>query len=116
MLTLNCLRGVWQFTICNNIRFIFGFFENEPIRTDVALQLRTHRLDRSIGNANLRTFSKAALAQLVEHRIRNAGVGCSSHPSGTISFNDLAVVDASKSSLEVDLAQFWHSAWEISYV
>ncbi|MFB0992381.1 MAG: hypothetical protein QMB78_09330, partial [Rhodospirillales bacterium] len=73
MLTLNRLRGVWQFTICNNIRFIFGFFENEPIRTDVALQLRTHRLDRSTGNANLRTFSKAALAQLVEHRIRNAG-------------------------------------------
>jgi hypothetical protein len=26
----------------------------------------------------------AALAQLVEHRIRNAGVGCSNHPSGTI--------------------------------
>jgi hypothetical protein len=26
----------------------------------------------------------AALAQLVEHRIRNAGVGCSSHPGGTI--------------------------------
>jgi hypothetical protein len=32
----------------------------------------------------------AALAQLVEHRIRNAGVGCSSHPGGTISFKDLA--------------------------
>ena len=26
----------------------------------------------------------AALAQLVEHRIRNAEVGCSSHPGGTI--------------------------------
>ena len=26
----------------------------------------------------------AAIAQLVEHRIRNAGVGCSSHPGGTI--------------------------------
>lgn len=26
----------------------------------------------------------AALAQLVEHRIRNAGVGCSNHPGGTI--------------------------------
>jgi hypothetical protein len=26
----------------------------------------------------------AALAQLVEHRIRNAGVRCSSHLSGTI--------------------------------
>ena len=25
----------------------------------------------------------AALAQLVEHLIRNEGVGCSSHPSGT---------------------------------
>jgi hypothetical protein len=29
--------------------------------------------------------SRAALAQLVEHRIRNAGVACSSHASGTIS-------------------------------
>ena len=29
----------------------------------------------------------AALAQLVEHRIRNAGVGCSSHPGGTILFH-----------------------------
>ena len=29
-------------------------------------------------------FNKAALAQLVEQRIRNAWVGCSSHPSGTI--------------------------------
>ena len=28
---------------------------------------------------------EAALAQLVEHRIRNAGVACSSHASGTIS-------------------------------
>ena len=28
----------------------------------------------------------AALAQLVEHRIRNAGVGCSNHPGGTIYF------------------------------
>jgi hypothetical protein len=27
----------------------------------------------------------AALAQLVEHIIRNDGVGCSNHPSGTIS-------------------------------
>ena len=91
MLTLNRLRGVWQFTICNNIRFIFGFFENEPIRTDVALQLRTHRLDRSIGNANLRTFSKAALAQLVEHRIRNAGVTSSNLVSGTTCLvNDLS--------------------------
>ena len=26
----------------------------------------------------------AAIAQLVEHRIRNARVGCSSHPGGTI--------------------------------
>jgi hypothetical protein len=26
----------------------------------------------------------AALAQLVEHIIRNDGVGCSNHPSGTI--------------------------------
>ena len=29
--------------------------------------------------------NKAALAQLVEHIIRNDGVGCSNHPSGTIS-------------------------------
>jgi hypothetical protein len=28
--------------------------------------------------------AKAAIAQLVEHRIRNAGVRCSSHLSGTI--------------------------------
>ena len=31
----------------------------------------------------------AALAQLVEHHIRNVGVGCSSHPCGTI-FHSLA--------------------------
>ncbi len=35
-----------------------------------------------------RIKARAALAQLVEHRIRNAGVGCSSHPGGTI-FLDL---------------------------
>jgi hypothetical protein len=29
----------------------------------------------------------AALAQLVEHIIRNDGVGCSNHPSGTTFFN-----------------------------
>ena len=28
---------------------------------------------------------ESALAQLVEHRIRNAGVGCSNHPGGTTS-------------------------------
>ena len=28
----------------------------------------------------------AALAQLVEHIIRNDGVGCSNHPSGTTGF------------------------------
>ena len=33
--------------------------------------------------------SIAALAQLVEHRIRNAGVRCSSHLSGTIFSNTL---------------------------
>ncbi len=31
-------------------------------------------------------MSVAALAQLVEQRIRNAWVGCSSHPSGTSFF------------------------------
>ena len=31
--------------------------------------------------------TQAALAQLVEHRIRNAGVACSSHAGGTIIFN-----------------------------
>lgn len=30
----------------------------------------------------------AALAQLVEHRIRNAGVACSSHASGTNFFQE----------------------------
>jgi hypothetical protein len=34
----------------------------------------------------------AALAQLVEHRIRNAGVACSSHASGTISSSAMAEV------------------------
>ncbi len=29
------------------------------------------------------TGGLALLAQLVEHSIRNAGVGCSSHPEGT---------------------------------
>ena len=33
---------------------------------------------------NTRSRSGAALAQLVEHRIRNAGVRCSSHLGGTI--------------------------------
>jgi hypothetical protein len=33
---------------------------------------------------------RAALAQLVEHRIRNAGVACSSHAGGTIHFKHLA--------------------------
>ena len=31
----------------------------------------------------------AALAQLVEHRIRNAGVACSSHAGGTIFFQNI---------------------------
>ena len=31
-----------------------------------------------------RKENEAALAQLVEHRIRNAGVACSSHAGGTI--------------------------------
>ncbi len=31
-----------------------------------------------------RSVEQAAIAQLVEHRIRNAGVRCSSHLSGTI--------------------------------
>ena len=31
-----------------------------------------------------RKLNKAAIAQLVEHRIRNAEVRCSSHLSGTI--------------------------------
>ena len=34
-------------------------------------------------------MSVAALAQPVEHRIRNAGVACSSHASGTISRSPL---------------------------
>ena len=33
----------------------------------------------------------AALAQLVEHRIRNAGVRCSSHLGSTITINNLSV-------------------------
>ena len=41
---------------------------------------------------------RAALAQLVEHVIRNDGVGCSSHPSGTNNFNDLREIRPSKSS------------------
>ena len=36
--------------------------------------------DTAIGSI----FIDAEIAQLVEQRIRNAWVGCSSHPSGTI--------------------------------
>ena len=36
-----------------------------------------------VSRALVRSF--AALAQLVEHRIRNAGVACSSHAGGTTS-------------------------------
>ena len=35
----------------------------------------------------------AALAQLVEHRIRNAEVGCSSHLRGTIFCNNFNNLD-----------------------
>ena len=39
---------------------------------------------RAIGRISRKSRRQgAALAQLVEHRIRNAGVGCSSHPGGT---------------------------------
>jgi hypothetical protein len=48
----------------------------------------------------------AALAQLVEHRIRNAGVRCSNHLGGTISFNDLADIWPSFESLLL----FWGHA------
>src|SRR5690606_1391032 len=36
----------------------------------------------------------AALAQLVEHRIRNAGVACSSHASGTTNLPDFLLLPA----------------------
>jgi hypothetical protein len=48
--------------------------------------VETHRVQR------------AALAQLVEHVIRNDGVGCSSHPSGTKFFSALRVSLLLKSS------------------
>ena len=41
----------------------------------------------AILKANMLFISTAAIAQLVEQRIRNAWVGCSSHPSGTINQN-----------------------------
>ena len=41
-------------------------------------------LHHSLARLILLLRSEAALAQLVEHRIRNAGVACSSHASGTI--------------------------------
>ena len=40
----------------------------------------------------------AALAQLVEHRIRNAGVTCSSHVSGTIHSNTLNLLEKIRKS------------------
>ena len=36
----------------------------------------------------LAALPSAGIAQLVEQRIRNAWVGCSSHPAGTIYFNE----------------------------
>ena len=39
----------------------------------------------SLASSLAKIRASAALAQLVEHRIRNAGVACSSHASGTIS-------------------------------
>ena len=54
--------------------------------------------------------SQAALAQLVEHIIRNDGVACSSHASGTTSSagqfaeTDLSVVVV---RLAVDVTFFW---------
>ena len=43
----------------------------------------------------------AALAQLVEHIIRNDGVGCSNHPSGTILSYSVSVSSISVSSMRM---------------
>ena len=50
-----------------------------PPKTD---EVRLIGLGR-IAISPLRHGARAALAQLVEHHIRNVGVGCSSHPCGT---------------------------------
>ncbi len=39
--------------------------------------------------------------------VMNAGVGCSSHPSGTISFNDLAELVASAIPPKIDNSDFY---------
>ena len=75
----------------------------EWLRT--GLQIRLRRFDSGSGLQKFRSEAlprikppakrpdqSAALAQLVEHIIRNDGVTCSSHVSGTIIFNDLAVI------------------------
>lgn len=52
---------------------------------DLASRILNSRPVESITQPILEaSASRAALAQLVEHRIRNAGVRCSSHLSGTI--------------------------------
>src|SRR5882724_1235060 len=43
--------------------------------------------DKALSGAKI--SRKAALAQSVEHRIRNAGVACSSHAGGTIFIHSL---------------------------
>jgi hypothetical protein len=51
-----------------------NFYRNEAIR-------------RAPNRSARRAGGNAALAQLVEHIIRNDGVACSSHASGTNNFN-----------------------------
>jgi hypothetical protein len=51
---------------------------------------RPWSITRSSGAPQKADRQRAALAQLVEHRIRNAGVRCSSHLSGTNKINRLA--------------------------
>ena len=48
-------------------------------------QITSHNIRRGLEVRPLFIYDhgKAALAQLVEHHIRNVGVGCSSHPCGT---------------------------------
>ena len=53
------------------------------------LQILARRFDSGSGLHFSQQCESAALAQLVEHIIRNDGVRCSSHLSGTISLYSL---------------------------
>ena len=83
------------------------------------LQILARRFDSGSGlhvaKAKL-ALANAALAQLVEHIIRNDGVTCSSHVSGTTSgrnlgaLPDLAVIDVDRAGFHLAVAPSTSSA------